>query len=141
MTNRLIATGCALLLLTGCSSTTVEKAGAGAAMPLAAVGDTLILPVQGLGRSSAALMRAGDRHREKVAEEDAGNTVTANADQWSSIVYYAPGVALWPFYKISPDALYPMTKGCAAVLEQDAAATNATAAAAEPMPQDEFKEW
>ncbi|GEM_PF-1218928 len=139
--NLLVAT-CLCVVFTGCSSTSVEKVGAGVALPLAAVGDTLVLPVQGLGRSSAALMRAGDRHSEKVAEEDIGNDVTAQADQWSSIVYYAPGVALWPFYKIAPNELYPMTKGCSAVLDYDPAATNAAAAAArDRVPEDTFEEW
>jgi len=133
---------CLGVAILSCSCTGVEKAGAGAALPLAAVGDTLVLPIQGLGRSSEALIRAGDRHSDKVAEEDIGNNVTAEADQWSSIVFYAPGAALWPFYKISPAELYPMTKGCVGVLEYDPAATNAAAAAArDRVPEDTFEEW
>ncbi|MCX7003761.1 MAG: hypothetical protein NTV22_10880 [bacterium] len=138
----LLAAACIGVAMLGCSCTGVEKAGAGAALPLAAVGDTLVLPVQGLGRTSEALMRAGDRHSEKVAEEDLGNDVTAQADQWSTIVYYAPGVALWPFQKIAPAKLYPMTKGCFGVLEYDPAATNAAAGTVrDRAPEDTFEEW
>lgn len=129
----------AALALSGC--TTVSEVGAVTAMPLAAVGDTMLLPLQGAQRASKHLIQAGDEHYDAVTAAHEPDDVTLPADQASSAAYYVPGALLYPFGVVAPHELYPMTKACVGVLRVAEAPTNLPAHVYEDIPDDEFEEW
>jgi uncharacterized protein YceK len=131
----------ASVLLAGCE--TVQRTSAAAALPFAAVGDTVILPFQGLGRASERLLLRGADHRARMMEENAGK-VTARASANSALVYELPGMALWPFKVATPSELYPMTHACLDAMEPPRVyTTNEPPRANLPRstPPDEFEEW
>ena len=100
------------LLISGC------KVGAGCALPFAAIGDTLVAPLNGLEWCSDKLIELGDEHQMKVYEETR-NTTYGDMAAYTAWVYYLPGYILWPFGALAPSELYPMIKGCMAVLRDE----------------------
>lgn len=102
----------ALLSLCGC------KVGAACALPFAAIGDTLVCPLNGIEWCSDKLIELGEDHQMKVYEENR-NTTYGDLAAYTAWVYYLPGYILWPFGALAPDELYPMTKGCMAVLNDE----------------------
>lgn len=100
------------LSLSGC------KVGAGCALPFAAIGDTLICPLNGIEWCSDKLIDLGDDHQMKVYEETR-NTTYGDLAAYTAWVYYLPGYILWPFGALAPSELYPMTKSCMAVLKDE----------------------
>ena len=132
---------CAALMaagvLSGCEP--ARNAGAGAALPFAAIGDTVLLPFQGLGHASTYLIEAGDNHLDAVRENNKGK-VTLPLAECTAGICYVPGYALLPFHACTPEQLYPMTRSCMAVLAAgDGPATNRAQRAAAPT--EPFKEW
>ncbi len=87
------------------------KAGAGAAIPITGALDAALAPVQCIGDAGTGLIKMGDRHSERVYEENK-NSVTLPFDELSSLVYYIPGYCLLPFDSITPDDYFPLTKSC-----------------------------
>lgn len=136
--NLIIAWVCLCVCLAGCE--TLRRAGAGAALPFAAVGDTLLLPVQGLGAASDALLEAGAAHRARMREENRGK-ITVDASAASAVVYELPGYLLYPFSVMAPSNLYPMTQACWDALQP--APTNQPTAAqpARTLEHETFEEW
>lgn len=118
----------------------MRHVGAGMALPFAAIGDTLLLPVQGLGGASDELLQLGEEHRARMHAENRGK-ITEDAAAASAIVYELPGYLLYPFSLVSPPKLYPMTSACWDALRP--AETNAPAAvpASTPAISDTFEEW
>lgn len=100
------------LSLSGC------KVGAGCALPFAAIGDTLVAPLNGIEWCSDKLIDLGDDHQMKVYEETR-NTTYGDLAAYTAWVYYLPGYILWPFGALAPSELYPMTKSCMAVLKDE----------------------
>ncbi|MBO7436097.1 hypothetical protein J6U76_08945 [bacterium] len=100
------------LSLSGC------KVGAGCALPFAAIGDTLVAPLNGIEWCSDKLIDLGDDHQMKVYEETR-NTTYGDLAAYTAWVYYIPGYILWPFGALAPSELYPMTKSCMAVLKDE----------------------
>ena len=100
------------LLISGC------KVGAGCALPFAAIGDTLVAPLNGIEWCSDKLIDLGDEHQMKVYEETR-NTTYGDLAAYTAWVYYLPGYMLWPFGALAPSELYPMTKSCMAVLKDE----------------------
>jgi uncharacterized protein YceK len=131
---------CGAVLLSACSS--ARKAGAGAALPFAALGDTMLLPFQGLGYASDKLIEQGDEHLATAREQKRGN-VTLRAAEDTSAVLYVPGYALWPFAQITPDGWYPMTSTCLAALKtpEDEAGAAEPQGAPASAPSKEFIEF
>lgn len=123
MTKRILLTiaAGAALLLAGC------KVGASCALPFAAIGDTLVTPLNGCKWTSDKLIELGDEHQMKVYEETR-NTAYGDLAAYTAYVYYLPGYVFWPFGAIAPSQLYPMTKSCLKVINGD---NTAEAAAAE----------
>lgn len=101
-----------VLFVSGC------KVGAGCALPFAAIGDTLVCPLNGIEWCSDKLIELGDDHQMKVYEETR-NTTYGDLAAYTAWVYYIPGYILWPFGALAPDELYPMTKSCMAVLNDE----------------------
>jgi hypothetical protein len=99
-----------LLPLSSCT-TTVKKAGAGAALPVAVVTDTTIVPFQAMGHSSNYLMQRGYEvdHYQRV-----GWSYTANVhkDNPADLIYYVPGVMLYPFSPLAEYEYYPLSGAC-----------------------------
>ena len=127
----------AVCMLSGCAP--ARKTGAGAALPFAAIGDTVLLPFQGMGLASTCLIEAGDNHLAAVREKNKGK-VTLPIAECTAGVCYVPGYALWPFRACTPERLYSMTQSCMAVLAAgNASSTNRAPRAAAPA--DPFKEW
>ncbi len=124
--------------VTGCE--TLRRTGAAAALPFAAVGDTLLLPVQGLGAASDALVEAGAAHRARMREENQGK-ITVDASAASAIVYELPGYLLYPFAAISPPALYPMTSACWEAMQPAVTNQPPAAARARSLEDEQFDEW
>ena len=127
------------LCLAGCGNT-ARKAAAGTAIPFAALGDTLLLPFQGLGLASRTLVAAGHEHLAYVNETEMGKT-TLPLSRSTAIVYYAPGFALWPFDAATPSHIYPMTQSLLETFEEAPAVTNAPIRRKEPAPKEAFEEW
>lgn len=129
---------CVCVGLAGCE--TLRRTGAGLALPFAAIGDTLLLPVQGLGAASDALLQAGAAHRARMREENRGK-ITADASAASAVVYELPGYLFYPFSLIAPSNLYPMTQACWDALQP--APTNQPAATptARTLEHETFEEW
>ena len=102
------------------------KVGAGCALPFAAIGDTLVAPLNGVEWCSDKLIDLGDDHQMKVYEETR-NTTYGDLAAYTAWVYYLPGYILWPIGALAPSELYPMTKSCMAVLndENDTAISSA----------------
>ena len=126
----------------GCS--TVKKTGAAAALPFAALGDTIaVLPFQGCEQASSYLLFQGDSHLAMVREEQRGKPTLPLAEH-SALVYYIPGYALWPPAQLAPAELFPMTKGCLAVFEppkKDKPVEEPLPPSPEKKPVGEFEEW
>lgn len=101
-----------LLSVSGC------KVGAGCALPFAAIGDTLVAPLNGIEWCSDKLIDLGDDHQMKVYEETR-NTTYGDLAAYTAWVYYLPGYILWPLGALAPSELYPMTKSCMAVLRDE----------------------
>lgn len=101
-----------LLSVSGC------KVGAGCALPFAAIGDTLVCPLNGIEWCSDKLIDLGDDHQMKVYEETR-NTTYGDLAAYTAWVYYLPGYILWPLGALAPSELYPMTKSCMAVLRDE----------------------
>lgn len=101
-----------LLSVSGC------KVGAGCALPFAAIGDTLVCPLNGIEWCSDKLIDLGDEHQMKVYEETR-NTTYGDLAAYTAWVYYLPGYILWPLGALAPSELYPMTKSCMAVLRDE----------------------
>ena len=101
-----------LLSVSGC------KVGAGCALPFAAIGDTLVCPLNGIEWCSDKLIDLGDDHQMKVYEETR-NTTYGDLAAYTAWVYYLPGYILWPIGALAPSELYPMTKSCMAVLRDE----------------------
>ena len=129
----------AVLLLGGCSS--ARRNSAAAAVPFAAVGDTVMTPFQGLGYASRKLIELGDEHLAHVREEKKDN-ITLPAAEPTAGVYYVPGYLLYPFQLMTPSEWYPMTKACNEAMQPpEAGATNKVDAATAPAPEEEFIEF
>ena len=94
------------------------KVGAGCALPFAAIGDTLVAPLNGFKWCSDELIELGDEHQMKVYEETR-NTTYGDLAAYTAWVYYLPGYIIWPFGALAPSELYPMTKSCLAVLNDE----------------------
>ncbi|MBP5626679.1 hypothetical protein J6X96_00725 [bacterium] len=94
------------------------KVGAGCALPFAAIGDTLVAPLNGIEWCSNKLIDLGDDHQMKVYEETR-NTTYGDLSALTAWVYYFPGYLLWPAGALAPSELYPMTKSCMAVLKDE----------------------
>ena len=94
-----------VLFLSGC------KVGAGCALPFAAIGDTLVAPLNGCEWVSDKLIQLGDDHQVKVYEETR-NTTYGDLAAYTAWVYYLPGYLFWPAGALAPSELYPMTKAC-----------------------------
>ena len=123
--------------LVGCG--VARQSGAYAALPFAAIGDSVLLPFQGMGRASSSLISLGDEHLEYVREKNKGKVTVAVAELTPGF-YYVPGWLLWPFDALTPTNLYPMTKACSAVAMPDPALTNKPARASGGH-RAQFKEW
>ena len=123
--------------LVGCAG--ARKSGVYAAMPFAVIGDSAMLPFQGLGRASSCLFALGDEHLDYVRETNKGK-VTVPLAEFAAGVYYVPACALWPFDVATSTTLYPMTKACVAVATAGSLGTN-TPSRASSAPQTRFKEW
>ena len=100
------------LVISGC------KVGACCALPFAAIGDTLVAPLNGFKWCSDELIELGDEHEMKVYEETR-NTTYGDLAAYTAWVYYLPGYIIWPFGALAPSELYPMTKSCMAVLNDE----------------------
>lgn len=98
--------------LSGC------KVGAACALPFAAIGDTLVCPLNGIEWCSDKLIDLGDDHQMKVYEETR-NTTYGDLAAYTAWVYYLPGYILWPIGALAPSEVYPMTKSCMAVLNDE----------------------
>jgi len=103
----------AVIALTGCSS--LAKPSAGAAIPFAAIADTVVAPFQLIGDAGAGLIYLGDRHQEQVYEVNR-DSVTLPLDQLTTLVFFIPGYLLYPFDSITPDKYYSLTKSCLNVI-------------------------
>jgi len=119
---------------------TVRRTTAAVALPFAAVGDTLLLPVQGMGAASDALLEAGTAHRARMREENRSK-ITADASAASAVVYELPGYVLYPFSLISPSDLYPMTSACWDALQPATTNPPAPHARARTVQDEQFEEW
>jgi len=119
---------------------TMHRTGAAVALPFAAVGDTLLLPVQGMGAASDALLEAGAAHRARMREENRGK-ITMEASESSALVYELPGYVLYPFSLISPSKLYPMTSACWDALQPATTNQPAPHARARSVQDEQFEEW
>ncbi len=129
------------LLAGGCS--TVEKTCIGAAMPFAAIGDTAVLPVKLLGDASKGLTWLGNRHSDEVYEQHKGK-VTLPLSQATSLVYYIPAWALFPFDVAAPEKYYAMTHACSSAMrEMERSAPGSTAGKRRPARAgtETFEEW
>jgi len=105
-----LALGAVLLLLAGCT-TTVKKAGAGAALPLAVATDTTIVPFQAMGHSSDYLMQRG-HEVDNYQRQGWGYTANVYKPNPMDLIYYVPGVTLYPFSPLAEYEYYPLSGAC-----------------------------
>ena len=89
---------------------------------ITAIGDTLVAPLNGVEWCSDKLIDLGDDHQMKVYEETR-NTTYGDLSAYTAWVYYLPGYILWPIGALAPSELYPMTKSCMAVLNDENSTT------------------
>ena len=134
----------AILFFQGCSL--VKKTSAGAAIPFAAIGDTVVAPFQLLGDCANPLMNLGDDHYIKVYEESKFKTTIMLATA-TTYIYYLPGYFCMPFDYCTPDKYYSMTKSCLRTMnpeeedeEEENKRTHESSYRKTP-PRKEFKEW
>jgi len=129
----------AILLFSGCSA--IKKTSAGAAIPFAAIGDTVVAPFQLIGNCATPLMNLGDDHYMEVYEENKFKTTLMLATA-TSYIYYIPGYLCMPFDYCTPDKYYPMTKACLRTInyEEDKTKLRQSPYRKTP-PRKEFKEW
>jgi hypothetical protein len=100
---------CALAALCGCS--TMKKVGYSSALPLAAAGDTAMIPFQFLGKTSKAFIAAGQGTSYQYGTYWGASYMMHRATPWE-LVYYAPGYALAPFIPFAGFDYYAMTSAC-----------------------------
>lgn len=115
-----------LLLLSGCSA--LRKTGAAVALPFTGIGESVLLPFQGLGAASEGLRIAGRRHCAEVRAEYAGYETIEDYEfdqlsmtemaELTSLVYYIPGWALYPFDALTPDTPFYCSRHLIAELEE-----------------------
>ncbi len=122
---------------------TVKKTSAGAAIPFAAIGDTLVAPFQLIGDCSTPLINMGDDHYMEKYDENKHKTTLmfATATSW---VYYFPGYFCLPFDVSTPDNYYPMTKACVDTISSDEKNDKPKKIKAryrKTPPREDFKEW
>ena len=113
-TMRRVLTGlsvCAWLFLLPSCTTTVKKAGAGAALPMAVATDTTIVPFQAMGYSSDYLMQRGYEvdHYQRVGWGYTANVYKPNP---ADLIYYVPGAMLYPFSPLAQYEYYPLSSAC-----------------------------
>jgi len=111
---------CAGLLvacLGGCS--TMQKVGAGAALPLAFAGDSMFAPLQMMGNASKYLIAGGDAC-DNYVEEHWGVVTEVHHDNPADLIYYIPGYSLSPFIPLCGFDYYSMTTMCMDTLKRRA---------------------
>ncbi len=115
---RTIGGGLALALcLAGCS--TMQKAAAGAALPLAFAGDSMLAPFQMCGNFSKYMISSGDAIGN-YSEERWGYQMDVHHDNPADLFYYIPGYALAPFIPLASFDYYTMTTSCMDTLKERA---------------------
>ncbi|RLD09268.1 MAG: hypothetical protein DRI44_08880 [Chlamydiae bacterium] len=130
-----------IFCFTGCS--TLAKPGAGAAIPFAAIADTVVAPFQLTGNAGVALIHLGDRHAEQVFDANK-NSVTLPLAQVTSLVYYIPGYILYPFDSITPDNYYSLTKNCLNIINakpEIEGESRKRKREIRKLPENNFEEW
>ncbi|NLF40555.1 hypothetical protein GX586_14010 [bacterium] len=104
-----IAAVCTMAALAGCS--TMATVGYGAALPLAAAGDTALIPFQFLGKTSKAFIAAGEGTSWRYGTYWGASYAMHRATPWE-LVYYVPGYALAPFLPFGGFDYYALTAAC-----------------------------
>ena len=132
----------ATLLFSGCS--VVKKTSAGAAIPFAVIGDTILVPFQFIGSGYTPLMNLGDDHYMKVYQENKFKTTLA-LSQAATYAYYIPGYLCLPFDYYTPEKYYSMTKSCLRIIKFDEKDNRKLRIRKlrykKAPPRKEFKEW
>ena len=103
--------------LAGCSS--MQKASAGAALPFAFIGDSMLAPFQMCGAASEALI-AGGNAVDNYTTERWGYQAEIHHDNPADLFYYIPGYALAPFGPLASFDYYTMTSVCMETFKQPA---------------------
>lgn len=130
-----------LLFLAGCS--TMSKVGAGAALPFAAITDTVVAPFQLIGDAGVGLVHLGDRHSQQVYAVNK-KSVTLPLAEITTLVFYIPGYLLYPVDSITPDEYYPLTKKCVGVIEEEETKgkfKDRRIIKTRKIPKNDFEEW
>lgn len=135
--------------LNACS--TMKDVGYASVIPFAAIGDTVIVPFQAIGEGYEPLFALGDDHKAYVYEANK-TKATLPLAELTSLVYYIPGAACWPFHAITPEEYYPMTKACVRGIQEEdetlkeakeetVKERDAPAYVPDHPAYDEFREW
>lgn len=114
---RTIAALALALCLLGCSS--MQKAGAAAALPFAFMGDSMLAPFQMCGKVSKYMIAGGDAV-DNYTTEHWGYQANIQHDNPADLFWYIPGYALAPFAPLASFEYYTMTSSCMDTLQQKA---------------------
>jgi hypothetical protein len=99
-----------IVVLSGCS--TGRSVTAGAAVPAAFAGDTVLLPLQYLGNCSDTLIRCGYEVGNYMNQYGDGTLEFVHRPNSMDLFYYVPGYGLGPFLPFSKFEYYSLTDAC-----------------------------